>query len=592
MLFSAQEYLPKGYSGLYVSIPSFSERSMKLSRIVRSSSPIVALGACLATTAAQSPGNQISTEALRAACSDDAARLCAGVQPGGGRIIACLQQHQDALSNQCRQAAGLPPKSSAAAPSQPPPSSPCSDDAARLCAGVQPGGGRIIACLKQHQDELSDACRKAGGLPPRSNAIQPDTTALGPTYAPPAAGSNALAEAASLPANADTPAAIGQPTHVAGEVFVRRPIVDPAHGNMTVATLHVPQKWTFASKVEWHYDWIENPLIVSSQAANPSNSEAFYQYPLLRLESINVAPQYRQYVKGPQARPGQRMTTGAISMPLQQPIPAMTMFIKQARPNANIKWVGTQELPSLAQALNLSPWPNDHGIAVKISYELNGQTVDEAFFGVYYYTKAGNSAVSVGQVKGPADVVQQTNWGFRGLMSFRAPAGTLERRMPVFALIAKSCATNPQWMQLDKSINDQILASFNQKLQQGYDQLRAAQAVMSQVQAQEKEFNKGIDKFDQNLRTASFDDSWLRTTGGGASGSGGHLSSTDRTSNLLRGEDTVQDPTSSTGTTQLSNAGDYHYTNGLGDYRTYSDPNMTPEKAGESGSWTPMTTVQ
>lgn len=107
-----------------------------------------------------------------------------------------------------------------------------------------------------------------------------------------------------------------------------------------------------------------------------------------------------------------------------------------------------------------------------------------------------------------------------------------------------------------------------------------------------KEFDKGIAKFDQNLRTSTFDDSWLRTTGGSSSDSAGTLSSTDRVSNLLREEDTVNDPTSSTGRTQLSSAGDYHYTNGLGDYRTYSDPNMTPEKAGESGAWTSMTTVQ
>jgi hypothetical protein len=308
---------------------------------------------------------------------------------------------------------------------------------------------------------------------------------------------------------------------------------------------------------------------------------------LLRLESISVAPQYRQYVKNQQqGTPGQRMATGAISMPLQQPIPAMTLFIKQARPNVNIKWVGTQDLPDLAKALSLSPWPNDHGIAVKISYELDGQPVDEAFFGVYYYStgNAGSPAANA--------VVQQTNWGFRGLMSFRAPAGTLERRMPVFALMAKSLAMNPEWVKVDKSINDQLLASFNEKLKQGYDQIRAAQAVMAQTQAQLQEFDKGIAKFDQNLRTSTFDDSWLRTTGGGSSESGGRLSSTDRTSNLLRGEDTVNDPNSSTGTTQLSNAGDYHYTNGLGDYRTYSDPNMTPEKAGESGSWTPLTTVQ
>lgn len=111
---------------------------------------------------------------------------------------------------------------------------------------------------------------------------------------------------------------------------------------MTVATIHVPQKWTFASKVEWHYDWIENPLVIALNAANPANSEAFYEYPLLRFDSVSVAPQYRQYVKNQQqGGSGQRMATGAISMPVQQPIQAMTLFIRQARPNADIKWVGT-----------------------------------------------------------------------------------------------------------------------------------------------------------------------------------------------------------------------------------------------------------
>jgi hypothetical protein len=37
---------------------------------------------------------------------------------------------------------------------------PCMADAARLCAGVEPGGGAQIACLKQHKDELSPACKK------------------------------------------------------------------------------------------------------------------------------------------------------------------------------------------------------------------------------------------------------------------------------------------------------------------------------------------------------------------------------------------------------------------------------------------------
>jgi len=37
----------------------------------------------------------------------------------------------------------------------------CKEDVARLCPGMQPGGGRIIACLKEHKMEVSIGCGKA-----------------------------------------------------------------------------------------------------------------------------------------------------------------------------------------------------------------------------------------------------------------------------------------------------------------------------------------------------------------------------------------------------------------------------------------------
>jgi hypothetical protein len=39
----------------------------------------------------------------------------------------------------------------------------CRDDYARFCSGVQPGGGRILACLQNHASELSPACGKTLG---------------------------------------------------------------------------------------------------------------------------------------------------------------------------------------------------------------------------------------------------------------------------------------------------------------------------------------------------------------------------------------------------------------------------------------------
>jgi len=37
----------------------------------------------------------------------------------------------------------------------------CAEDIKTLCSGVQPGGGRIKACMKEHKDQLSDACKQA-----------------------------------------------------------------------------------------------------------------------------------------------------------------------------------------------------------------------------------------------------------------------------------------------------------------------------------------------------------------------------------------------------------------------------------------------
>jgi len=36
----------------------------------------------------------------------------------------------------------------------------CKADAARLRPGVKPGGGKLLGCLKQHENEVSVGCAK------------------------------------------------------------------------------------------------------------------------------------------------------------------------------------------------------------------------------------------------------------------------------------------------------------------------------------------------------------------------------------------------------------------------------------------------
>ena len=468
----------------------------------------------------------------------------------------------------------------------------CADDAKKLCAGVQPGGGRIVACLKEHKDSLSDGCKQAAGLAanPGSSSAPGAGSGLTPSGAnganvSPATPHGAFPRPGTSPAAPAAKAASAIATPGAAEKFVERVITDTEHDGMRAATIHVPENWRFESKIEWHYDWVEYPLSYSAHAENPDNAEAYFQYPLLRLETTEVAPQLRQYDKSRKLPFGSRLPTGALSGSPVPPMQALAMFIKSVRPNVpNFKWIGQQDLPDLAKALNLDPGPNQHGVAIKIGYDLNGQPVEEAFFGVYYISQAANEGVNAGMIK-------QTNWGFQALQSMRAPAGTLDKRMPMFCVIAKSMYVNPKWVRLSKAINEKMLADFNQKLKQGYDQLRAAQAITEQTMRDQAAFQKNFDKQESAWRNSSgVNDDFLRDNDESGTGGGGR-SAADHWSDLIRGVDTLNDP-STGGTTQLSNLGQYHYTDGFGNYRTYDNPNDTPENHNEVGSWQRMTEAQ
>lgn len=37
----------------------------------------------------------------------------------------------------------------------------CAADVQKICPNVPQGGGRVLACLKQHQDQVSAACKQS-----------------------------------------------------------------------------------------------------------------------------------------------------------------------------------------------------------------------------------------------------------------------------------------------------------------------------------------------------------------------------------------------------------------------------------------------
>ena len=84
------------------------------------------------------------------ACLSDAKALCAGVQPGGGKIRDCLKTQVKSLSEGC-QAVVLKAVNAKA----------CAPDVKQFCADTKPGEGRVEACMKSHVADVSDACKIA-----------------------------------------------------------------------------------------------------------------------------------------------------------------------------------------------------------------------------------------------------------------------------------------------------------------------------------------------------------------------------------------------------------------------------------------------
>lgn len=98
---------------------------------------------------------------LKSACRKDLNKFCKNVNPGEGRLAACLQAHEDQLSDNCDSAwlgtqetiSQEMDKTEIAFRKS------CGSDVQQFCADVPSGRGRILDCLEDHEDELSNSCQ-------------------------------------------------------------------------------------------------------------------------------------------------------------------------------------------------------------------------------------------------------------------------------------------------------------------------------------------------------------------------------------------------------------------------------------------------
>ena len=85
-------------------------------------------------------------------CAKDIGKFCKDIQ-GQTHISECLKQHESELSPECKSKVEQQEKRLGKVMMS------CQTDADKFCKDVQPGGGQIVMCLKEHEEEVSQECK-------------------------------------------------------------------------------------------------------------------------------------------------------------------------------------------------------------------------------------------------------------------------------------------------------------------------------------------------------------------------------------------------------------------------------------------------
>ncbi len=122
----------------------------------------VGLAIAVLSLAYQARAQDSLVEHLYESCKVDIESFCSQVTPGGGRMLHCMAAHVDKISGRCNYAlyqasAALEQMASAIAYV----ARQCKSDIEMLCRDVKEGDGRVMMCLKESAEEVSDACNQA-----------------------------------------------------------------------------------------------------------------------------------------------------------------------------------------------------------------------------------------------------------------------------------------------------------------------------------------------------------------------------------------------------------------------------------------------
>jgi len=464
----------------------------------------------------------------------------------------------------------------------------CGADVQALCAGVPPGGGRIIACLKQHQAEVSDGCKQAiakamGQSRGSGGGAIASPAPAGPTNPPPAP------EAPPRVAPVDTGTTPSSPVNVpsrshsthsmaAGSpqrYFLMKQAQIDSH-----ALDHPGPAYHLMIPTTWQFKDFVASGSMKGQGLKDREDGCFADFFAMggvaksadSSIAMQLVPQFTwQYIDDPA---GQRQMqiqnqrdeqVGLQPCPVRAPVPAAE-FLRQdmiAKYRKGKTVVSIDPFPELDQLvryqLGLPPAGadgNTRGIRTdaaraRLAFDDDkGQPVEEwiAAAIVVRAFPAGGRATAY-------------DWHAIKVMFFRTPTGQLDANDRLFKLIASTVHPDPEW----KKWSDGVIATMYRRKQ---EELAKQAQIIAQLQLNIINTLQGVTARQQ----------------------AGSMQAAYGVSQGIRGVQTFRDP--STGATmELSNQYDHAWVNGTNQYVMSDDPNFNPN-GNLNGNWTQLQVVR
>jgi hypothetical protein len=452
----------------------------------------------------------------------------------------------------------------------------CTDDAQKFCANVEPGGGRILQCLKDHKDSLSDKCKQAAQ---QANGMSNSSPA--PTAPPSAPATTAATQTPTPPPPSSTPAKPASPaasSSAAGKhatvaaapgSYLRlkkaqvKYVIDDQHPEpQTGIELLIPATWEFKGGIRM-YGGKEGCFCDSFTVFWEADSED-------GVTKIQGIPNYSwQYSDDPQelhnlTDPNRRTHTGKQQpndiCPVAKPLSAEQYFrqivLNDLKPQMTV--VSVEPFPVLDQLVRqrngLPPTDAGNGgvrvdaIRVRLEFQQDGKPME-----LWYAVALVTQTYRVGRGS-------LYDMHAAGQMAMGAPKGKLDANDKLFKVVLSSIQPTPEY------------SAYSNKWIANYYQIQAnKEAAMDKIQAD-------LDSF--------ITQTYMHMSANAQRVSDQGFRATDQN---LRDVQTFRDPTTGR-KVELSNQYGQAWLNGANEYVMSDDPNFNPN-AQLSGSWNQLQPV-